>query len=825
MARKRNRNRKPRAGAGKPRAGLSREELEARGISLLAAGRFREALADFKKLLQQERRPAWVASLATAYEGRARGLADKGMFKEAIAIWRNRAEACDMPLATPAYFELLFASGQIEPAIRLLREQRAFIEQQGLLPGLRPLCAVQALAGHEDILDALPADDPLRGDYPAAFAALQAYCRGEDAVMEQQLKTIPFRSPFRDFRQILKALSLLESDATAAGRLLERVDSGSPFYALCAAVRASQLPGAEFMRDYRAMGTAERRFAAALKGWSPQQISFVQELNQLGEQPRADTMLRFLLRHRDALGEEYVRETGMRFPLSMQVKTGYSKIFAPLSQFHRARIEALRLEEEGAPADEIFDTWHDACLALGYPHRQLEPESTLTLALVLRRMVERWLASEPPEENVLKALEDSLHYDPDDPPSYLLLIRLYREQQRLKEARRLLDEALSRYPEDTRILSEAVETALASDAFKKAARYARRTLELDPINPRVREILVNSHLAHARKQIRQGKIPPARVELDQALDWARTELDKGRVDLVRGILELGEGNRQAAQALLSCGFERTGGGLVGRLFLLLEAGRMGHDLASITKQARLPKPARKTSREPILALVHALNDVREEDQARLVQTVDFMGGSLKSAAGLEYTLAEMELICETWLRLDQDDLRAGYARVALKRWPGTPAFVFHRIDAGHNSFAPLSAKDFQALDKAHERAREDGDMRSAHRIGELLHGARPFVRPDQAPFDPFETAGFPEAGGAADVEALLDFLMNKEAPADVEAMKRELGPEGVRRLLEAMLRGQSVADDLDERLPGVPRPKPRKRTGNKADNKDQFDLF
>jgi hypothetical protein len=226
-----------------------------------------------------------------------------------------------------------------------------------------------------------------------------------------------------------------------------------------------------------------------------------------------------------------------------------------------------------------------------------------------------------------------------------------------------------------------------------------------------------------------------------------------------------------------------------------------------------------------LALVHALNEVREEDQALLIQAVEFMQGPLKSAAGLEYTLAEMELICETWLRLEQDDLRSRYARGALKRWPGTPAFVFHRIDAGHNSFAPLSAKDFQALDKAYERAREDGDMRSAHRIGELLHGARPFVRPDQAPFDPFETAGFPQAGGAADVETLLDFLMNKEGPADVEAMKRELGPEGVRRLLEAMLRGQSVTDDLDERLPGVPRPKPRKRTGNKADNKDQFDLF
>jgi hypothetical protein len=202
-----------------------------------------------------------------------------------------------------------------------------------------------------------------------------------------------------------------------------------------------------------------------------------------------------------------------------------------------------------------------------------------------------------------------------------------------------------------------------------------------------------------------------------------------------------------------------------------------------------------------------------------------MHGPLKSAAGLEYTLAEMELICETWLRLEQDDLRSRYARGALKRWPGTPAFVSHRIDAGHDSFAPLSAEDFQALDNAFERAREDGDMRSAHRIGQLLDGGRPFVAPDHAPFDPFETAGLPDLGEAADVGALLDFIINNEGPAEVEAVKRELGPEGVRSLLEAMLRGESVPDDLDDILPGASRPKPRKRTRNKASDKDQFDLF
>jgi len=54
----------------------------------------------------------------------------------------------------------------------------------------------------------------------------------------------------------------------------------------------------------------------------------------------------------------------------------------------------------------------------------------------------------------------------------------------LKRARPHLDARLASAPNDTDTLLIAVQTALAGDSHKKAAGFAKRLLELDPINPR-----------------------------------------------------------------------------------------------------------------------------------------------------------------------------------------------------------------------------------------------------------------------------------------------------------------------------------------------------
>ncbi|MEA3410450.1 MAG: tetratricopeptide repeat protein, partial [Pseudomonadota bacterium] len=524
MRRNRKKYKGPKGADRKRRSPLSTGDLEAHATDLLENRRYKEAIAAFKDLLQRDPRQPWLEALSTAYAGRAEELAAKGMIKEALAIWRGRTELCDTPLAEPAYIELLMQAGRIDTAIGVLAEHPDEPEIQRFLPKLRALAAAQALAGREATLDFFPGDDPVVRDFPAALAALQAYCQRDDGAVETHLKAIPFRSPYRDLRQILKALLRFDTDAADAERSLARIDSGSPFSGICDAMRAARLPNPEFMRRCGELNPPERRFATVLRGWTPQQVKRVLELRQLGDQPRPDALMRFLLRHREPLGQDWVRETAMRLLVHQPGGKGhFNRAFGKMSEFHRHRIQALHLEEEGDAPDEIFNTWREAYLASNQPTGSPDTDPELTAAMVLRRSVDRWLRTEPPQPTTVRALEVSLTLDPDDVPTYLKLIRHYRDAGELKDARRVLESALDRYPKDAVVLTEAVETALAGNAFKKAARFARQALERDPINARVRDILVVSHLSHARKQIRQGKNALARKELDEAANWARTE--------------------------------------------------------------------------------------------------------------------------------------------------------------------------------------------------------------------------------------------------------------------------------------------------------------
>jgi len=503
-------------------------------------------------------------------------------------------------------------------------------------------------------------------------------------------------------------------------------------------------------------------------------------------------------------------------------EAAFIKSLGQLPRFHRDRIAALRLEEE-APPHEIFNAWSDLCWVMDEPALREDQESVLSEALILRRMTRQWLKSGPLNPPALGALERALQCDPDDQPGYLELIGLYRGENKLKDARRLLDEALSRYPEDSAVFTEAVETAIASSAFKKATRFARRALELDPINPRVRDILLNSHLAHARKQIRQKRIPLARKELEEAANWARTEEAQGRIDLARGILELSGNDKVAARSFFLSGFERTGGGLVGRFQLLMEAARMGRSMATVLKEARLPRLPRKPTPEQVLALIHTLSESADEDEDTLFEAVEFLEGSLKSAARLDFSLTEMEHLCETWLRLEMSYLRIPYARAALKRWPDTPIFVFHQIDASREeTFMPISFGDHQRLEAASERANADGDTRTAHRIGGLLSEGFPFAEPDDEPFDPFDFDEGPGGQpGVGEMKRIIDMIMgNSEAG--------ETGEERVKRLIEGIERDDFDRHRLDGILDGKESPKPRKKTRKKTrkdDDPDQFDLF
>ncbi len=101
------------------------DKQAASALDHLQRGRFRDAVECYKALVKTEPRPEWLAGLCSAYEGRARALAAKDMRREAIAMWRSRAEVCHKPLWEGPYASWLIAEGQLAEVLGYLSTRNA----------------------------------------------------------------------------------------------------------------------------------------------------------------------------------------------------------------------------------------------------------------------------------------------------------------------------------------------------------------------------------------------------------------------------------------------------------------------------------------------------------------------------------------------------------------------------------------------------------------------------------------------------------------------------------------------------------------------------
>ena len=282
----------------------------------------------------------------------------------------------------------------------------------------------------------------------------------------------------------------------------------------------------------------------------------------------------------------------------------------------------------------------------------------------------------------------------------------------------------------------APDLALAADSFKKAARYAREILALDPINTGARERLVKAHLAHARKQIRGGRLELARKELAEAAAWEPGSGRGGRLSEQRAILgallELAQ-DPESGRAALKDQVAALGGGITAAFALALECESCGRPQATTLRAlglAKVPVP----NQSELSAFLGRLRTHLEggEGLSRPVRVL--IENPLRLAAAWPLPQGECESACETLRRARLPRAWQAFAEAALRRWPERPIFVLHAFEARQASGTRYpSEADLDRLDAAWQRAQEAGDQRTAHRIGEVLAALSPFGLPPPGP--------------------------------------------------------------------------------------------
>ncbi|MBO0711084.1 MAG: hypothetical protein J2P47_07390 [Acetobacteraceae bacterium] len=739
--------------------------LADRGAEAMRHGRFKAAIDVYKQLARQDPQPCWRERLSDAYAGRARDLADKGMFKDAAIVLEN-TQTPDGAVREPAlYLICLINQGQHEKAARIAVN---YVEGDRGMASAGPVAEIAAALS---LITPIPAraiasESEWAAGARAAHAALDAWLGGKPACEVESLLThVRLHSPFGSLRLILKCLVMRQDAPEKAIELLKRIRPESVFGGMRVAVEAANTQDASaLLAEWDGLSAEQRAFVAEIRGLPG---GATESLSRILAAERAGPAALFALLIKPGLPmpDETLRAACLDLlALTPGVMDQFERRFGPLSRLERSRALALSAEAQ-EKWREARHHWEAVVTSLSGPEGS---EARLAQGVVLRHLAD--LAERHVEVEVGTATDAVAHYlarsveaDPDNLPVTLRLIEHYRDTGDGGSFQRLADEAALRSPQNSAILLHAVDGAVARKSYKKAARFARQLLQLDPINQPVRQRMIELQLAQARKQMRASRADLAMKALSQAAEWERSDMPNPALRIGHALVGYGEGN-PASEVQLEQAVTSAGGGTVGWFRAVLEAALMGW-----TDRRRQPLHrelaatlAIEPRRDEIMSLIAVLAQPEVRESKRVVSSVLWrIDQWLLRGASLAWSDAEFETIAVCLQDFDAFEAVSTYAAAAIRRNPDGTVARFYRIVAQTRGESDrLSKAQIDAVLELLDDAEDRHDPRMAGRIRSFLEGgtaARPRASRMRDELGPHAVPDFVGLGAA-----IADSLPEKE---------------------------------------------------------------
>jgi tetratricopeptide (TPR) repeat protein len=799
--------------------------LAAKATEALRLGDFKQAIELFKRLVKQDARAEWRDALAEAYAGRARILAAKGLFEEAETAL-SKAAAPDGTVRDPLlYVQCLVKRGQVhkaaELAVKYIGNDKV---PAAAAPKLAELAAALWLVAPVPL--AAPADQKSEAGKWAEHAAaaqqsLTAWIKGKPPQeIDQLLSRIPLRSAFRALRLILKSLMTAPDDPVRARQLLNGIPPESAFASFRLAVEAA-LPGTPAVPVARSSpaSKAQQIFAVEVKGLpNAASQSLVQMAKAEGSGPGA--LFSFLASQTGTLPADEVKSACLNLlPQAPDRLRQFESTFGRLPVFDRNRVLALAAEA-GNDWERTEQCWSSAA-------QSVEPaagtEAGLAAGVIYRHLarlahghpeIEGEGTSEFPE---IEYFELSLRADPDHLPAVLQLIGLYRTHGQDRDWHRLAEEAAQRFPEESAVLLQAVDSAIARKAYKKAVGFARKLLTLDPINQAARQRMIELHISHARKQARSKRADLAWKELANAAEWERPGAPSFLLHIHQGLVGRELGRAPDAEARLRRGVELAGGGVAGWFRASLEHVLMnaGEANAALLRQelARAQEAAVPT-KQGILSIVSAVSGKEARENKRAVRGLIFrMRGWLLKGGSLAWSAAEFHPIAEMFGQVDAYDLLGEYAKLAGRREPEDATWRYYQLVArSKGDSGRLSFGETEELFDMEEGASRRHDFHTANRIQRFIKGSGPNSAPRRGS----------RRVSRADLMDFDDEDESLDALSELLAMGLEdTPPDMVKRMIEQFGQRQAVTALVDRirasPLGAIPEPLLRELAKNIVD--------
>ncbi len=708
------------------------------------------------------------------------------MHREAAIIWENLPGLCSQAPQPELYVSWLLQTGQYAKAMR------AYVQHAAALAGageLEARLAVLMLAGQKEVLQALPQDAPLRRQLDLAQAALHAYSQGEtEAVVRECLQNIPIRSPYRDLRQTLAALLKLETDPAGAPALVERIPLTSPYHDLAVIIRARVAP--KPAQALLALDPIQRDLAASLFGLEARQVKLLKEWARLGEHPKDKILFDFITNNLALLDQDQAHHACLALLATYpKGQPTYLRLFGPLPAFEAHRLQALQCERED-DLNRALRHWQTCVDELAKAKK--DPDQRLMMALALRQMAQ--LAQHPnmywgDTAQARGYLEQSLPFDPDDRDTYLQLAALCKEAGEDKDYYQWVERAVKQFPDDPLVLMAAVATATARKSYKKAAGFAERVLELDPINTQARQVLINLHLSHARKQIIAGKYALAEKELNSASQLERDNARSGVIEINRGLLAGRQHQQEPMHSALKEGLRLAGSPVLGWLRLAVEADRLKLDPTVFQREMGMGDPRKFTvSRADLMTLTQWVNSLREGGVDAIRSILEDLEKPLKRAIKELNKEEDLLTVCECLHEAPHYELLEYAATGALQHYPDRPLFIYYQVyGRAEGEIDDVKDRDYDRLEEALEAAQKADDKRAVIRISQFIEEGEMSM--------PFP---FPQSRGGGGSSMPIPFPMPPRMRREMEEIREQLEymPPALReRMLNSLL--DSLPEDQD----------------------------
>lgn len=722
MARKKNKKSKKQQGKSSPLQTLTPEALTTKAHLLIDQGKFREAIACCKQLLKKDSSHASIHLLEQAFSGRIQELTKQSMTKEALALIDVMLQFCPDATTSPLKLSLLIQNGQYVEAsttYAACRDQLSSAQKEQIETLFGALLLDQA----ELDTNAFPADSPLALHLPHARNALLLFTSQRTDELQQALRKIPIRSPYRDLRILLSGLSQLKNDEKKAIEFMGKIGKDSPYYQMIPnCCLENDAPLDILVKIASATGNSRKQIREQ-QNVSIRHFRALEELAAIGDNP--SSLYNTIRRHEKCFTHKERRKILWHIiPFIGEYAIDILLKCSDFNKEERLRLAAITAEKDGA-IEFAVDFWDDY-----YDLLDLEdPSQHLKAAMVLRKQAElmSYAGYRFPAQDIVEIMLESLLYDPEHATTWIKAADIAKKQLSRNQYYSILRDASAKLPDNVPILLAAMMASGERGAHKQAAGLAAKVLKIDPINTTALDFLVESRLEHARKLAAAKKWKLAENELENADTRVTASHLKGRRRICLGMLLLLQKKKNGLEQI-AAGCAESGSPLLARILTSIEA-RLFH--IPVTRQQDMARELRKVSkatqvvnRSEILQIISWLFNLKGEQQQILESIFSDLKSYFARAATLDWKPEEGLKICKALQQSKLPAVLIKYTKALQKKYPQVLEFqVWHIIGESLKIDQQPTGRDLSRLEVLLQRLETDNKDDFVDEIDTLMEKA------------------------------------------------------------------------------------------------------